>query len=206
MTKIALLILACALPASVHADTYKWVDDKGVTHYTDQPPPAGAKNVEQKKLKDSVIGTTLPYGLQQTIKNFPVTVYINDCGPPCNDARALLNRRGIPFTEKNPQDKAVNAELAALTKSGGGVPVLRVGSSIIRGYEASQWNSALDDAGYPQTAALQRPPAKPQAAADKAADPKKPAAGSEAGAEPAAAAPTDVTPPAGSSAPAPTQQ
>lgn len=35
------LAAACALAASglVHAATYKWVDDKGVVHYTDKIPP-----------------------------------------------------------------------------------------------------------------------------------------------------------------------
>ena len=41
-----LLVGACALvlcvPAFAQA-VYTWKDDKGVTHYSDSPPPAGAK-------------------------------------------------------------------------------------------------------------------------------------------------------------------
>jgi hypothetical protein len=39
-------LLACALPAA--ADMYKWVDEKGVTHYSESPPPEGqaAKKLE----------------------------------------------------------------------------------------------------------------------------------------------------------------
>jgi hypothetical protein len=38
---LALLVLAALilLPSAVHATTYKWVDDKGVVHYTDKLPP-----------------------------------------------------------------------------------------------------------------------------------------------------------------------
>eukprot|EP01036_Dinobryon_divergens_P014582 gene14582-19714_t len=35
-----LALLACASTAS--AQMYKWKDAKGVTHYTDTPPPANA--------------------------------------------------------------------------------------------------------------------------------------------------------------------
>ena len=33
------LISALALPPLVHAQTYKWVDDQGVTNYGNKPPP-----------------------------------------------------------------------------------------------------------------------------------------------------------------------
>ncbi len=36
------MLLALALPAA--ADMYKWVDDKGVTHYSETPPPEGTKS------------------------------------------------------------------------------------------------------------------------------------------------------------------
>lgn len=191
MIKIALLILTCALSANSYADTYKWVDEKGVTHYTDQPPPPGATKVEQKKLTNSVIGTTMPYALQQTVKNFPVTVYVNDCGEVCNSARGLLNRRGIPFTEKNPENPKEQSELAALTRGSNAVPVLQVGRSVLRGFEEAQWNTALDEAGYPKTSVLLKQPAKakPPASRDEK-DAKSGAESAGAKAAEAAGAPT----------------
>jgi hypothetical protein len=33
--------LAAALPALAPAQMYKWVDEKGVTHYSESPPPSG---------------------------------------------------------------------------------------------------------------------------------------------------------------------
>src|SRR4030095_9995547 len=38
---LSLVVLAAfiLLPRGVHATTYKWVDDKGVVHYTDKLPP-----------------------------------------------------------------------------------------------------------------------------------------------------------------------
>lgn len=38
----ALALLLCAYPASA-AQLYKWVDERGITHYSDQPPPTSAR-------------------------------------------------------------------------------------------------------------------------------------------------------------------
>lgn len=46
--------LVCALPAAA-ADFYKWVDDKGVTHYSSEPPPA--TKAQRVHIEESVIPT-----------------------------------------------------------------------------------------------------------------------------------------------------
>jgi hypothetical protein len=55
-----LLVGACALvmfaPAFAQA-VYTWKDDKGVTHYSDSPPPAGAK---KKNVRTSADPVTTP--------------------------------------------------------------------------------------------------------------------------------------------------
>lgn len=49
--KLALLALLCALPLAAHSGMYKWVDEKGVTHYGDVVPPqyAGQGKTELNK-------------------------------------------------------------------------------------------------------------------------------------------------------------
>ncbi|MES2917330.1 MAG: DUF4124 domain-containing protein [Pseudomonadota bacterium] len=42
----SLLALALGIPAAEAAKFYKWTDEKGVTHYTIDPPPAGARSSE----------------------------------------------------------------------------------------------------------------------------------------------------------------
>jgi len=53
------------------------------------------------------------------------------------------------------------------------VPVLQVGRNVVKGWEAAQWNNALDAAGYPKTAVWKQPAAKPEKKTDKEA-PKAP--------------------------------
>jgi len=42
----AMLIALACLAMPVAAQTYKWVDAKGVVTYSNNPPPAGARNVQ----------------------------------------------------------------------------------------------------------------------------------------------------------------
>ncbi len=163
--KALAIVALLGLAAMAHAaEVYEWVDEKGVKQYTQQPPPPNVKNVTQKRLTTSVVETRGPsYSMQQAMKNFPVTLYVTECGNPCKSARAHLARRGIPFTEKNPQ-KPEEADLfKKLTGGGMEVPLLLVGElRTLKGYLATEWDAAFDQAGYPSTAA---PGAKPAATA-----------------------------------------
>jgi len=173
------LFLCCCITASLAqaAELYRWVDADGKVHYSDQTPPASAKKVEEKNLHSSTINTSeLPYATQQAVKKSPVTLYANDCGEPCKQARDLLTQRGIPYTTKNPQTSLSDAE--ALKKLVGAtyVPVLVVGSAVSKGYEKGAWDAALDAAGYPKSALVKTAPAESAKDTAKSAPvPAKPA-------------------------------
>jgi hypothetical protein len=171
---LPLFALACSL---VHADLYRWVDAEGKTHYSDDPPPSDIKQVEKKKVNGGKPGDApLPYSLQQAVKNFPVTLYTSQCGAACTSARELLAKRGIPYTEMDATNGTVQIELKKLTGGTVEVPVLKVGSDATKGFEEGRWNSALDVAGYPQTALIKpQPPTKPAAQAPAAASSNNPA-------------------------------
>jgi glutaredoxin len=171
MKKITILTIALAmlaLPASA-AQLYRWVDEKGRVEWRDTPPPPNAKKVEQRKISTGTIQPDeLPYSLQQSVKNFPVTLWVTNCGDVCDKARAHLTRRGVPHTERNPQ-----SEIEEFKKFTGGsleVPQLMVGSNRLKGYLESSWDAALDFAGYPKTALIAvKPVIKPAPAAAKPA-------------------------------------
>lgn len=149
---IALTVVGVALGTSAAASQqlYRWVDDKGRVEYRDTPPPSAAKKVERRRVGGSSIETsTPPYNVQQATRNFPVTLWNTACGAPCTQAREHLSRRGVPYTEKDPQ-----ANMDAFKELTGGleVPVLYVGKTRLKGYVESDWDAALDIAGYPRTA------------------------------------------------------
>jgi len=164
------------------AQLYRWVDEQGRIEWRDTPPPPNARKVEQRNMSGNTIETsTLPYSLQQAIKNFPVTLWTFDCGDPCTKARAHLARRGIPYSQHDAQK-----ERDALKKLSGSLeaPLLVVGSKQVRGYLEGEWDAALDAAGYPRSpppgikisAGKSAPEAarKPPAEAPKAPEPVAP--------------------------------
>lgn len=144
------LISVVAAGSCAGAQLYRWVDEKGNVEWRDTPPPPNAKHVEQRTVGGNTIETsTLPYSVQQAVAKFPVTLWVFDCGEPCDRARAHLQKRGIPYTERN-----VQKEPDTLKKLTGSleVPVLLVGSKQLKGYLDTDWDAALDAAGYPRTA------------------------------------------------------
>jgi glutaredoxin len=165
--KFRAFVILMAVAALAHgAEMYRWVDEKGVVNYTPYPPPPNIRKVEPKKLGDSAkapASSDAPYSVQLATKNFPVTFYSTPACEPCKTARAHLEKRGVPYAEKNPTS-IPPAEFEEFKKLAGGnlqVPFLVVGQlKNLQGYIAADWDAALDAAGYPSSAA---PGAKPAA-------------------------------------------
>ena len=169
---VAAVLLTIALTGAQAQQMYRWVDKDGKVHYTQQPPPRDAKDVKRRSaVSGAADAIALPYATQLAAKNYPVTLYTSaDCGQACKDARASLEKRGIPFEEVVVGDENSIATLKRLTGKTQ-VPVLRVGTQIEVGFEPVGWKSALDAAGYPASGPPVR--AKIAAAAPQSLPPVK---------------------------------
>lgn len=200
--KVQLIVGAIACAAAFGAQAqYKYIGPDGRTVYSDQPPPPSAKVLDKKAggAPQTAGGAEIPFTLQTAMKNFPVTLYTApNCGAPCSDGRALLNQRGVPFTEKTVSTqedaaafrKAVNSEQ---------LPVLMVGGGKQNQFEREAWTAALNAAGYP--ANNQLPQGYKNPAPTAMAQPSgAPVPGSQTAAAPAA--PTAPPPPGAAPAPA----
>jgi hypothetical protein len=132
------------------AQLYRWVDEKGAVEWRDTPPPSDAKQVERRTITGGTSAAVdAPYSVQQAMKNFPVSLWVTNCGDSCDRARAHLARRGVPYSEKN-----ALADVETFRKTGGEgmeLPLLIVGSRQLKGYRESDWDSVLDAAGYPRS-------------------------------------------------------
>jgi glutaredoxin len=147
--------------AATAADTYRWEDGAGNVYYGDEVPPAEARNIQRPRLYGEASEQVLPYRLQVAVSRFPVTLYVTDCGPHCDSARELLLRRGVPHTLLDANRAEVQEALMALTSGAREVPVVTIGRRVIRGFEAEQWNGALDFAGYPSYPVVEVTPTVP---------------------------------------------
>ena len=139
------------------AGLYRWVDSSGTVHYSDVPSP-DAEKMDARKFSGTVTPSDdLPYETRRAQQNFPVTLYTGEgCGDVCDQARNLLNKRGVPFSEKvlrTPQDIENFKQLSGINGEG---PVLGVGRGFLKGFLDARWNSELDIAGYPKTASYRQ--------------------------------------------------
>lgn len=171
-----IVVAVCMATASAQlaaAQLYQWKDAQGRMVYSDQPPPPGVRNAQQKAFKGSVIEGGESYATRSAREKNPVTLYASACGAPCDQARQLLTARGIPFSNKDPQSSPdAQAELQKLTGKLS-VPVLVVGADRIDGFETGQWQALLDRAGYPKSAPPgSKPPASTPAAPAAAPTPR----------------------------------
>ncbi|HEX6136850.1 MAG TPA: glutaredoxin family protein [Casimicrobiaceae bacterium] len=180
------LSIAAALVGAAHAQAlYRYVDANGRVVYSDQPPPASARDVQPKQMPENVIETDpVPFAARQAADRFPVTLYTWDCDV-CREAQALLAKRGVPFETVIVTEEKGAARVKALTGKQSG-PVLQVGEKqVLVGYNEERWQALLDDAGYPRTA----PAARPQATRAAASPPGAGAATPEAASDTAAPSP-----------------
>lgn len=168
--KRIVLLLGCLAGISLNAhagELYRWLDSSGKVYYGDVLP-AGALQVEVKKFpKDTSSTEYLPYETLRAQQNFPVTLYVGDhCGDPCDQARSLLNKRGIPFSEKSLKTAKDTAAFKEHSGFDAFVPTLVVGKDYLKGFVESQWNSELDIVGYPKTASYRQRAAPPSTPAE----------------------------------------
>lgn len=150
---VFLLAIFLAASGAQAQQLYRWVDEEGRVRYSDTPPPASAKDVQKKKYSTGP-AAAVPYATQRAMRDYPVTLYTSpDCGKPCADGKALLEKRGIPYSETVVRDEGDIDRLKRATGQNQ-VPALVVGPDAVGGYEAGSWNAALSTAGYPANAGL----------------------------------------------------
>ena len=189
-----ILFVAAAILSTVCTDAlgqaYRWVDRDGRVHYTQTPPPPDARNVQRKSFRGGGVDvSSLSYATQVAAQNFPVTLYtLPDCGAPCDQARALLVKRAVPFREVSVATQRDADEVKRLSGKTD-LPLLVVGNQSQTGFQESLLNGLLDSAGYPTSV----PPAPIEAL--RKMDPATPASAKSqtqsqqgAGEEPAAGA------------------
>jgi hypothetical protein len=153
MRSVIALIALAALSGAVAAQTaYRWVDEQGKVHYSDQPPPPSARQAEEKHLSAGRPDAVPAYAVSKAAADFPVTLYTAEtCAEPCAQARALLAGRGIPYVERIVKTEEDAAGYRRVFGAPDEVPAATVGRRPLRGFEAGAWHVALDEAGYPRT-------------------------------------------------------
>jgi glutaredoxin len=190
--KAALLMCLVVAFTAAAQTVYRWVDKDGKVHYGDSPP-AENKSVQQKNLKagQGVNADNVPFAVKDATQRNPVTAFLTNCGQPCDGARSLLAKRGVPYTAKDPENNPNDADALKALAGGLDVPFLQVGDRSIRGFTEESWNSALDAGGYPRVNPFSKAPEPKKSEMPKDRKFEEPG---KAPAAPAKATPSDAKP------------
>ena len=152
-----LLCIALAVPMAYGVRLYKWVDKDGNVSYHDRPPPsAEGYRVESRDFKVGGSATQPDSAsASKATEQFPVVLYTVPQCTSCELARAYLDKRRVPFTDKDvAKDAGLQQELIEKTGSLT-VPTIMVGEKIMKGYMQSLLAGELDAAGYPKIETVQ---------------------------------------------------
>jgi glutaredoxin len=154
-----LSIVVCLGATAVAAgQMYRWVDERGVVQYSDQPPPPRARKVETLRPRANVVEADKEgYAMRRARESSPVLLYVTDCGAPCDQARDFLAQRKIPYDQKNPQNVPEDAVELKRLIGALEVPVIKVGGKHHKGFDPAAWEGLLNAAGYPLPGETPRP-------------------------------------------------
>jgi glutaredoxin len=170
----ALALAGAAAVAHAQGQLWRWTDDKGRVHITDTPPPPNAKSVQSRPAGVAEAQAPAePFALREARAKFPVTLFTGTGCDPCDEARQLLNQRGIPFREVLVVDDKSQDEMQKAV-GGTSIPALVVGATAQKGFADTLYHRMLDAAGYPKTGVL--PPRNQAAPPEAIVEPAKPAA------------------------------
>lgn len=177
---ISAAMLLLAVPSQAQT-IYRLVGPDGKVTFSDKPPTTSGKasTTSGAGRPQSADGAALPFELRQISSRFPVTLYTSDNCAPCNAGRTLLNRRGVPFTEKT-VNTAEDAGALQRISGESSLPFLTVGGQQIKGYSDAEWTQFIDAAGYPPSSQLpagyRNPAASPLVTVQKPVPASKPEA------------------------------
>ena len=184
---IALALPTLMLAAAPAAAQYKWVASNGAVTYSDQPPPPGVDG-RAMNTKGAARGDDggMPAALRDATSKYPVVLYTTPNCTPCQQARAHLAKRGVPFVERTVSSSADGESFRKAGFTDNSFPAMSVGRERLVGFEPGGWNQLLDMAGYPKSSMLppsfKQMPSKPLAESDRAVA----AAGADGEADPVA--------------------
>ena len=127
---------------------FKIVDEHGNVTYQKAPSYSGG-SIERRDIYGGEDPADEEIARDRAALNHPVTLYAIKRCKPCDNARAQLQKRKIPFKEKDPTSDAKLYKAFTELIYGTTVPAITVGENIVNDYSKKTLEQALDAAGYP---------------------------------------------------------
>jgi glutaredoxin-like YruB-family protein len=145
---VAALFAAAVATPSDAATLYRWVDEQGVVHVSENPPE-GRMNVAQ-----AVVGEDADKGPKASppaekkpfsVRPGEVTIYTTPTCPWCHKAKAWLRDKKIRYKEVDVTTDRSGLEEMVKLSGQTGVPVIVVGGEVIVGFDQKRLNEIFKD-------------------------------------------------------------
>jgi glutaredoxin len=150
---LATLLAIAALAAGLaHAEIFRWTDQAGRVHYSDNPPDQGKTSKVKIRVQSitgpaTVTATNAPRQAPTSGMKDKVKLYTTAWCGYCKRAKAYLAQRGIGYDEVDVEaSDQGRREFASL--GGRGVPVILVGAQRMDGFDQAGLAGMLQTAGY----------------------------------------------------------
>ena len=132
---VILGICSLSIGVSAQAQLYKWVDENGRVHYSDQKQE-GVQLQDVKGTVNSYEAVTYDESLFTHVDK--VVIYTRPTCGYCNKAKLFFARNGIKYKEYKVESSAVAKKKYARLNATG-VPVIFVGKKRMNGFSAPQF-------------------------------------------------------------------
>ena len=137
-----------AQPVAV-AEVYRFVDNQGRTHFVESAEKVpeeyrsqAEKPAELPKINRSKSSPFVPAQFQK-LRDARIEVLVTSWCPYCQKLEKFLKEKKIRYTRYDIDDSARGKDLH-LSLGGGGVPVTKIGDTVIRGFDPAAIMNALE--------------------------------------------------------------
>lgn len=131
------------LSFSVNGEIYKWVDDKGKVHFTDNPP--SDKKTEEVELRINTYSAVQITPLVERLgKADKVVIYTADWCSICEKATKYFNKNNIAYVDYD-VEKSRTGKIDYKLLRGKAVPIIIVGNKRMNGFRVSRFEKLYKD-------------------------------------------------------------
>ena len=160
---VAILTIPVLAAIPAQADVYKWVDARGVVHYSDEPPQADKGNLQVESQPDTPPSTYQPPDKPETSPGSDngarprkpetavkagappkVEIYVTSWCKYCKMALAFLRKHNIPFEAHDIEKDAEAAKRRRAIDPRSGVPLAVINGKVLLGFSEAAFRHALD--------------------------------------------------------------
>lgn len=136
----AALFVVTTINVSNAATLYRWVDEKGVVHVSENPPEGKMAVAQAVVGEGAEKGPNVEEKKEFRVRPGEVTIYTTPTCPWCHRTKAWMRDKKIRYKEVDVTSDKKGLEEMVRISGQTGVPVIVVGDEVIVGFKESRLN------------------------------------------------------------------